>query len=213
MTMDQSGSGFRSTCLEARFGTRKFLQSRVGGRILAGYQLNLEGDPEPADPDKQQYSSRQNALYFGTEWDYWCEKTRLEFDAYYNITTEREDDGSGFTTPYTYDLGDIFSLSAGGSYGFKVGESLTISPALNLNYFSKSESTVNGTAQSNSDGYLLTITPAVNFRVSGSGLSFRLAYGYEEEFQRTPVGGIPLAGKNLIVPGGFTGSLGAQYRF
>jgi hypothetical protein len=207
MTMDRSGSGFRSTGLEASFGTRKFLQSRVGGKILAGYQLNLEGDPDPNDPDAQEYSSRQDAIYFGTEWDYWCKKTHLEFDAYYNITTEREDNG------FRYDLGDIFALSAGGSYGFKLSESLTVSPVLNLNYLSKSEATANGTTQPDSDGYLLSLTPAVKLRVAGSGLSFRLAYGYQEEFQGTPVGGIALSGKNLPVPGGFTGSLNAQYRF
>ena len=132
---------------------------------------------------------------------------RLEFDAYYDITAEREDGG------FTYDQGDILSLSAGGSYGFKVGESLTIAPTLNLNYLSRSEAKSNGTSQTNSDGYLLTLTPGVNFRLSESGLSFKLAYGYEEEFQRTPVGGIPLSGKNLPVPGGITGSVGLNYRF
>jgi len=207
MTMDRSGSGFRSTGLEASFGTRRLLQTRLGGRIFTGYQLNLEGDPDPSDPDKQQYSSRQNAFYIGTEWDYWCKKMRLEFDAYYDITTEREDNG------FTYDLGDILAISAGGSYGFKVSETITLAPALNLNFLSKSETKSNGNSQANSDGYILSLTPAVNIRLATSGLSFKVAYGYEEEFQRTPVGGIALSGKNLPVPGGFTGSIGAQYRF
>lgn len=207
MTADRCGSGFRSIRLEGDIAARRLFDPRVRARVLAGYQINIASDPDPNDQDFLDYTTRQNAFYFGTEWDYHlCHRWRLGMGAFYNITTERDDNGT------RSDNGDYLGLSGSGGYTFKVSDKVMIQPSVRLEYVSRSERSANGTSIANSDGYLFGVTPAVGVGFRGTGLRVNFAYGYTEEFRGTNVGGIALSGKNFPVPSPAL-SVGVGYRF
>ena len=206
MSADRCGSGLRSARLEGDLAVRRLFQAPIRAKVLVGYQINVASDPDPNDQDFLDYSTRQNALYFGTEWAYLCHKWRLAMGAFYNITTERDNNGS------TFDNGDYLGLSASGGYKFRVSEQIIIQPSLRVEYMSRSERSSNGTTLANSDGYLLGLTPAVGVGFRGTGLRVNLAYGYTDEFRGTNIGGIALAGKNAVVPNPAF-SVGVGYRF